>query len=300
LSRTRGQVFDIKHYAVHDGPGIRITIFLKGCPLNCVWCHSPESQSRSPEILTNQEKCIGCGNCVKACPVDAVKSPGEIDREACNVCGACAEVCYANAIEIIGGEKTIEQVLVEVEKDRELLMVSGGGVTLSGGEPMAQPEFTLELLKHLKQEGYHTALDTSGYSPWVKIKQALDYTDLVLYDLKHMDSSKHQQYTGVKNELILENLDRISGHGKRIWVRVPLIPGVNDDEEHIKTLIEYVRDLNVERTFFLPYHEIGVPKYEALNRVYDYSGEPHSLDRLKEIKKQASEMLDNVVVMGIE
>lgn len=300
MSRTRGQVFDIKHYAVHDGPGIRITIFLKGCPLNCVWCHSPESQSRSPEILTNQEKCIGCGNCVKACPVDAVKGPGEIDREACNVCGACAEVCYANAIEIIGREKTIEQVLAEVKKDRELLMVSGGGVTLSGGEPMAQPEFTLELLKHLKQEGYHTALDTSGYAPWVKLKQALDYTDLVLYDLKHMDSSKHQQYTGVKNELILENLDRISGHGKRIWVRVPLIPGVNDDEKHIKTLIEYVRDLNVERTFFLPYHEIGVPKYEALNRVYDYSGEPHSLDRLKEIKKQASEMLDNVVVMGIE
>jgi len=300
LSRIWGQVFDIKHYAVHDGPGIRITIFLKGCPLNCVWCHSPESQSRSPELLTNQEKCIGCGTCVKACPVDAVKGPGEIDRKACNVCGACAEVCYANAIEIIGREKTIEQVLAEVEKDRDLLMVSGGGVTLSGGEPMAQPEFTLELLKHLKQEGYHTALDTSGYAPWVKLKQALDYTDLVLYDLKHMDSSKHQQYTGVKNELILENLDRISDHGKRIWVRVPLIPGVNDDEEHIKTLIEYVRDLNVERTFFLPYHEIGVPKYEALNRVYNYSGEPHSLDRLKEIKKQASEILDNVVVMGIE
>jgi len=300
LSRIWGQVFDIKHYAVHDGPGIRITIFLKGCPLNCVWCHSPESQSRSPELLTNQEKCIGCGTCVKACPVDAVKGPGEIDRKACNVCGACAEVCYANAIEIIGREKTIEQVLAEVEKDRDLLMVSGGGVTLSGGEPMAQPEFTLELLKHLKQEGYHTALDTSGYAPWVKLKQALDYTDLVLYDLKHMDSSKHQQYTGVKNELILENLDRISDHGKRIWVRVPLIPGVNDDEEHIKTLIEYVRDLNVERTFFLPYHEIGVPKYEALNRVYNYSGEPHSLDRLKEIKKQASEILDNVMVMGIE
>ena len=300
MSRIWGQVFDIKHYAVHDGPGIRITIFLKGCPLNCVWCHSPESQSRSPELLTNQEKCIGCGTCVKACPVDAVKGPGEIDRKACNVCGACAEVCYANAIEIIGREKTIEQVLAEVEKDRDLLMVSGGGVTLSGGEPMAQPEFTLELLKHLKQEGYHTALDTSGYAPWVKLKQALDYTDLVLYDLKHMDSSKHQQYTGVKNELILENLDRISDHGKRIWVRVPLIPGVNDDEEHIKTLIEYVRDLNVERTFFLPYHEIGVPKYEALNRVYNYSGEPHSLDRLKEIKKQASEILDNVVVMGIE
>lgn len=300
MSGTRGRVFDIKHYAVHDGPGIRITIFLKGCPLNCVWCHSPESQSMSSEILINQEKCIGCGNCVKACPVDAVKGPGKIDREACNACGACAEVCYANAIEIIGEEKTIEQVLAEVEKDRELLMVSGGGVTLSGGEPMAQPEFTIELLKHLKQKGYHTALDTSGYTPWVTLKQALEYTDLVLYDLKHMDSSKHQQYTGVKNELILENLDRISGHGKRIWVRVPLIPGVNDDEEHIKTLIEYVRDLNVERTFFLPYHEIGVPKYEALNRVYNYSGEPHSLDRLKEIKKQASEILDNVVVMGIE
>jgi len=300
LSRTRGQVFDIKHYAVHDGPGIRITIFLKGCPLNCAWCHSPESQSKSPELLFHQEKCIGCGNCVDTCPVDAVKSPGEIDREACNVCGACAAVCYSDAIEVIGEEKTIQQVLAEIEKDRELLMVSNGGVTLSGGEPMAQPEFTIELLRLLKKEGYHTALDTCGYAPWGKLEQALDYTDLVLFDLKHMDSIQHQQYTGVGNELILENLDRTSGLGKPIWVRIPLIPGVNDNREHVKTLVEYVRGLKVERTFFLPYHEIGVPKYEALNREYNYSGENHSLDRLKEIKEQASEILDNVVVMGIE
>ena len=300
MSRIRGQVFDIKHYAVHDGPGIRITIFLKGCPLNCAWCHSPESQSKSPELLFHQEKCIGCGNCVDACPVDAVKSPGEIDREACNVCGACAAVCYSDAIEVIGEEKTIQQVLAEIEKDRELLMVSNGGVTLSGGEPMAQPEFTIELLRLLKKEGYHTALDTCGYAPWGKLEQALDYTDLVLFDLKHMDAPTHQRYTGVSNELILENLDRTSGLGKPIWVRIPLIPGVNDSREHVKTLVEYVRGLNVERTFFLPYHEIGVPKYEALNREYNYSGENHSLDRLKEIKEQASEILDNVVVMGIE
>ena len=235
-----------------------------------------------------------------ACPVDAVQSPGLIDREACNLCGACVEACYPEALELIGEEISIERLLVEIMKDKKLLIDSGGGVTISGGEPMAQPEFTVELLKHLKEEGYHTALDTCGYTPWGKLEQALEYTDLVLYDLKHMSSEKHQQYTRINNRLILENLEKTSKLGKRIWIRVPLIPGVNDDREHIQRLAKYVKGLNLERTFLLPYHQIGIPKYEALNRVYAYSGEPHSLDRLKEIKEQASEVMDNVLVMGIE
>ena len=300
LNDSQGMVFDIKHFAVHDGPGIRTTIFLKGCPLKCAWCHSPESQNIGPDLLLDSEKCIGCKSCVDACPTNAILSPGIINKTACIMCGVCAEVCYAGAVEQIGKTMTTKEILGTLEKDRELLQSSGGGVTLSGGEPMAQPDFTIDLLRQLKDSGYNTALDTSGYAPWSIFEQALRYTDLVLFDLKHMDSVKHFQYTGKDNKLILENLSQASKQGKRIWIRVPLIPGLNDDPEHLTFLARHVQGLSVERTYLLPYHSLGVSKYESLGRKYTLDIEPHSLDQLKRVQKLVSDILDNVVVMGIE
>ena len=293
-------IFDIKHYAVHDGPGIRATIFLKGCSLICEWCHSPESQNTGPELLLNIEKCIGCNSCVEACPTDAITSPGMIDKEACTMGGACADVCYAGAIEQVGKVMTIDEILQTVEKDRDLLQSSGGGVTLSGGEPLAQPGFTIELLRQLKDSGYHTALDTSGHAPWSSLEQALVYTDLVLFDLKHLNPAKHLQYTGRDNKLILENLVKTKRLGKHIWIRVPLIPGINDDDEHLSALARHVKSLGVERIYLLPYHSLGTPKYESLGRKYTLDIAPHTLDRLRWVEKLVSETLDNVVVMGIE
>ena len=300
MSDSLGIVFDVKHFAVHDGPGIRTTIFLKGCPLRCAWCHSPESQNSGPDLLLSSEKCIGCNSCVEVCPTNAITSPGRINKAACDLCGVCAEACYAGAIELIGKEITVSEVLATVDKDRDLLLSSGGGVTLSGGEPMAQPGFTVDLLRKLKESGYHTALDTSGQAPWSNFEQALRYTDLVLFDLKHMDPEKHLEYTGRDNRLILENLSKASKQGKRIWIRVPLIPGVNDAPEHLTALARHIQALDVERTYFLPYHSLGVSKYDSLGREYGLSVEPHSLDQLKRVQEHVSGILDKVVVMGIE
>ncbi len=300
MTKSQGLIFDVKHYAVHDGPGIRTTIFLKGCPLRCAWCHSPESQNPSPELLIHSDKCIGCGRCVEACPLGAIKAPGEIDRETCSLCGKCAEACYAGALELLGKTMTVDQLLELVDRDRELLLSSGGGVTLSGGEPMNQSGFTIELLRRLKDAGYHTALDTSGYVHWDKLEDALRYTDLVLYDLKHMNSAKHKQWTHVANDIILENLTKTSERGNGIWIRVPLIPRINDDEENLRELAAYVKTLRVERTYILPYHMLGVAKYMTLNREYELQVEPHSFERLKEIKELVTGILENLVVMGVE
>jgi pyruvate formate lyase activating enzyme len=300
LTESQGIVFDVKHFAVHDGPRIRTTIFLKGCPLRCEWCHSPESQNPIPELLIHQDRCIGCRRCLEVCKLGAISSPGAIDRSKCNLCGECTETCYAEALELLGKKMTIDQLMEIVEKDKELLISSGGGVTLSGGEPMMHSGFAVELLRRLKETGYHTALDTSGYTTWEKLKQALEYSDLVLYDLKHMDSLKHKQHTGVSNDLILENLRKTSKNGNSIWIRVPLIPRINDDEENLRELADYVKGLEVERTYILPYHTLGVAKYAALDREYELKIEPHSFEKLKEIKELVRGLFENVVMMGVE
>ncbi len=265
-----GIVFDIKRFAIHDGPGIRTTVFLKGCPLRCYWCHNPESQDPRPVLIQYPRNCIACHACLEACPNNAL-SLGEtqilIDRSRCRACGACAQVCYAQALVLLGREMTVEEVLAEVAKDRAFYETSGGGMTLSGGEPMFQPEFTTALLQAAKQEGLHTALDTSGYARWELYQAALPFTDLIFFDLKHTDPLAHQLGACVDNALILENLRRFAETSVGLLVRVPTIPGFNATPEQIgamaRLLTTLPRPVPME---LLPYHRLGEGKYASLGQ----------------------------------
>ncbi|MFH2110750.1 MAG: glycyl-radical enzyme activating protein [Candidatus Bathyarchaeota archaeon] len=300
MQEEHGIVFDVKHFAVHDGPGIRTTVFLKGCPLRCLWCHSPESQSLAPEIMIHPERCIGCKACVKACPQGALKHPGDPEPAGCTHCGACAQACYSGARVLLGASLTVEEVMISVRKDKRLHEASGGGVTISGGEPTHQPGFTYTLLQALKEEGYHTALDTCGCTTWETLKRMLPLTDLFLYDLKHLDPDTHRRLTGRDNDLILSNLRRLSEMDARVVVRVPLIPGLNDSEEHLKSVEGLLRGLNVEAVEILPYHRLGVPKYESLGRRYTLADlEPHSEAHLLRVQEHLRANGLNVVVEGL-
>lgn len=269
-----GTIFDVKHFAVHDGPGIRTTIFLKGCPLRCLWCHSPESQSPHPEVAYYPNLCISCGACVEACPNDAqTLSTPKIIRERCRAVGRCAEECYAGATIMYGREATVQDVLEEVDKDRLLYETSGGGITLSGGEPAMQPGFASALFGAFKERGYHTALDTSGQAEWSTLEKVMADADLVLYDLKQMDSFTHEEITGAPNKLILSNLEKAAGSGKTLVVRVPVIPGYNDSPDNFAAMAGFLGGLKgVEAVELLPYHNLGAPKYMALGRGYPLEG----------------------------
>lgn len=261
-------IFDIKGFAVHDGPGIRTTVFLKGCPLRCDWCHNPESQAGQPVLAQFRRNCIGCGKCLQRCPNGAL-SQGEhgivIDRSRCQACGECARTCYAEALVIRGRAMTVEQVMVEVRKDIPFYQNSGGGMTLSGGEPLQQPEFTLALLKAAKSEGLHTCLDTCGYAPWPVLAQMLPYVDMVLYDLKGINPALHRLRTGRPNSLIMQNLRGLTSDGVQVKVRLPLIPGFNDRVEDIRDFAQFLANLDqVPPVEILPYHKLGEGKYEAL------------------------------------
>ena len=269
-----GTIFDIRRFSVHDGPGLRTTVFFKGCPLRCLWCHNPESQHRRPELLYWAERCTKCQACVASCAQGAIRWDGDRpvrDVEKCTLSGACVEACYSDARQIAGTRMTVEDVMSEIRRDIPFYEGSSvrGGATFSGGEPLLQPDFLLALLQACKASEIHTALDTSGFAKWETIDRVRPLVDLFLYDLKLMDPLRHRKYTLVFNTRILDNLRRLSTLGHNIIVRVPVIPGINDDVGNLQALGRFAADLpGLNRIDLLPYHHAAMNKYERLHRTY--------------------------------
>lgn len=271
---TKNLIFDIKKFAINDGPGIRITFFFKGCPLSCVWCHNPESISPKVQKLYTKSKCIGAQKCIEVCPNDALilTKEGIITNFAkCKLCGLCAEACPTKAIEMSGYIKDFDEIISLVENERPFFEESGGGVTFSGGEPLMHIEVLLPLLVELGKRGIHRVIDTSGFASRKTMEEVQPHTDLFLFDLKHTDSEKHKQFTGQNNEKILSNLKWLSKNGSEIIIRVPLIKGFNSDEESISQMAQFISSLDGKPKVvnLLAYHDIAKMKYEKLGGKYE-------------------------------
>ncbi len=286
----KGMIFDIKKYAIHDGPGIRTTVFFKGCPLHCWWCHNPEGQDSKPELVYRSSRCIGCGECTKNCPRQAISLRTKhisINRKNCVTCGNCSQACPSDVLSIAGRRTSMKEILEEIEKDRIFYDESEGGVTFSGGEPLSQPDFLNALLAECKERGIHTTVDTCGSAPYEVIDRMRDKVDLFLYDIKTMNAKKHKMYTGASNEEILKNLRRLAKDSS-IVISFPVIPGINDDDKNVAETAKFISSLpNIKQVSLLPYHRAGIEKYRNLGKPYKLSKiQPPSDQKIEAIKKK--------------
>ena len=272
MTQMTGKIFDIQRFSLHDGPGIRTTVFLKGCSLRCLWCHNPESQKKENELAFYKHKCVSCGKCAQICQKAFTAD--------CTACGKCAEVCGNGAREIIGKDITAKEVFDVVVRDKAFYETSGGGVTLSGGEPLLQADFAAEILKLSKEAGIETAIETAGNTPWESFEKVLPYCDLFLYDIKAIDEEKHRELTGASNRLILENAEKIRRSDKKTLFRMPVVPGYNDDE------LGKACSFSEKNLEILAYHDIGRGKYESLMRPYLIDAKPQTTEQMKALAQK--------------
>lgn len=294
VNSREGLIFDIQRFSLHDGSGIRTLVFMKGCPLRCLWCCNPESQLPTPELMLFPSRCIACGGCREVCEHQAVvPDPAggfATDRSRCQTCGRCVEACPAEARVLRGRWISVEEALREVERDRIFYRTSGGGVTLSGGEPLFQAAFVADLLKACRAQGINTAIETCGHASWEEFLPVLEHTDTVLFDIKHVDPIVHRRFTGAGNELILANLRRAVKGGARVVLRLPLVSGCNAEPGTVRAVASLARELGIPDLHLLPYHRLGESKYQALGRRCVSNGlTPPSADEIECLKRVAEE-----------
>lgn len=284
-------VCEIERYATHDGPGIRTVVFLKGCPLKCLWCANPETQRKENELYYNTNKCIACKRCINSCEKAALQFEDEkviVDKNKCNSCGECVKACPMEALNLVGKNSTVDEVFNEVMKDTIFYQQSGGGITISGGEVLMHRDFAVKLLKMCKENYINTAIETSGFGDFNVLKEISVYCDLIMFDIKHTDGKVHKKLTEVDNAIILDNLKRLSEIHKNIIIRMPLITGFNESEENIINTVKIAKENNIKEIHLLPYHSLGKDKYKQLGRDYE-------LSHLKEPEEEKVNSLKTII-----
>ncbi len=294
MEMPQGLIFSIQRFSIQDGPGIRSTVFFKGCPLSCKWCSNPESQQNEPELMHRFQNCQKCRACIEVCPTNAIAYTDQqvkIDRKLCDNCFDCIDVCCSGALETTGQYVSLDEVIDEVCRDELYYRNSEGGVTLSGGEPLMQAEFALELLKRLKSRSIDTTIDTCGHAPWSVFESVLPFTDRFLFDLKQLDPNLHRSETGISNDLIIANLDQLlKNSSAEIWIRVPVISGFNDNQDYFTRLKDLLKGRKIHKISLLTYHKWGTPKYQYLGREYPWHSEVECpADSLEKFKSTLTE-----------